>query len=243
VYNELYIHQATECINQNTGELFYYQITKASYTTEVSKSRHFYEARDVEELQEIVGRYGEKRYSNVTYSLNKDKLGKWYIPILTVCSKTDYFNVGFYDRVYLCDVFKVSDSNLNKTLNKFVKMGLLKYTGKGLTFSTSKPQIRIIWNPISVWKGWEHSVTKIVCIQEWYKGLFDYKDIPEVECDSDVVYIPKVFEDIPVISPDPYVSPYFNYESKVVFRYLMDIPDAEFELLMLSNEGIKLPRY
>jgi hypothetical protein len=226
------VHTEDGAIDELTGELLFYESVKSTHADICANPRHYYEARDIDELLDIVSRYGEKRYSNVVYYLDKVLLDKWYIPILTLCSKVVYFNVGFYDREYLCSLFKVTDSNLNKTLNKFVKIGLFRYSGKGLT----KPQsVRITWNPINVWKGWEDSRTKSVAIQDWYKGYFggvETKNVP-VFCDpntkrlEDVVYENR-------ISPDPYVSPYFHAYEKDRFKKLMNLTDAEFELFLLN---------
>ena len=225
-----FIHTRDGAIDCSTGEIVLYTYSKPDYIKEVIVTRHFYEARDVEELHEIVKRYGERRYSNVVYNLNKERLCKWYLPILNLCSKVGYFNVGFYDRDYLCSVFDVTESNLNKLLNKIVKMGIFKYTGKGLA-----GQVRIIWNPMSVWKGWENSKTRVVCIQEWYKNSYRYVD-DDSECAVERSETPLVFDD-PIITkspPDPYVSPYYNVENKDRFRLLMDVSDAEFELILLN---------
>lgn len=227
-----YLHIENGRVDKATGELEFYIAVPKIEDKPIEQERHYYKSRDKEELHDIVKRYKEKRYSNVSYYLDRDGLGKWYIPILTLCSKVDYFNIGFYDREYLCKIFDVKDSNLNKTLNKFQSSGLLRYTGKGLT-NTS--QIRIIWNPINVWKGWEDSLTKSVAIQEWYKGYFGAVDNVSVECSEE--YIPVEYPDISIpYSPDPYVSPYYHSEKKDKFRYLMDITDAEFELYLLNVE-------
>ncbi len=228
------VHTEYGAVDDSTGELFFYEKIKPEYETltyeQVEQSRHFYESRDVEELFDIVKRYGERRYSNVVYNLNRERLGKLYLPILSLCSKVDYFNVGFHDRSFLCSVFEVSDKNLNKTLNKIAGMGLFRYSGKGLS---KKQQIRIIWNPLSVWKGWENSTTKVMCIQEWYKGLFGSMDV-DVSVSPNVK--PLVFEE-PVITkspPDPYVSPFYSVDGKERFKLLMDVSDAEFELIWLN---------
>ncbi len=233
--SDVYRHLEDFCINESTGELFLYEKVLLQYQTEKVVTRHFYESRDVEELFETVTRYGEKRYSNVSYFLSKERLGKWYVPILTLCAKVDYFNVGFYDRDFLCSVFRVSDRNLNKTLNKFVSISLMKYTGKGLT----RQQIRIIWNPLNIWKGWEHSNTKITCIQDWYKSSYELVDESNTLCvDTTSTALPSGCiswdENLSVVSPDPYVSPYYNYSNKSRFRELMEISDADFELRLLS---------
>lgn len=229
-----YLHIEYGRVDKNTGELEFYITTPKIQDKPIEQERHYYKSRDREELHDIVKRYKEKRYSNVSYYLDKDVLGKWYIPILTLCSKVDYFNVGFYDREYLCKIFDVKDSNLNKTLNKFQSTGLLRYTGKGLT---NNYQIRIIWNPINVWKGWEDSLTKSVAIQEWYKEYFKLRDRESVSVECSEEYIPVEYPDISIpYSPDPYVSPYYHFEKKDRFRYLMDITDAEFELYLLNVE-------
>ena len=119
-----YLHIEYGRVDKNTGELEFYITTPKIQDKHIEQERHYYKSRDREELHDIVKRYKEKRYSNVSYYLDKDGLGKWYIPILTLCSKVDYFNVGFYDREYLCKIFDVKDSNLNKTLNKFQSTGL-----------------------------------------------------------------------------------------------------------------------
>lgn len=229
-----YIHIEDGRVDRDTGELLFYSSAPLPVQVTDVQERHYYQSRDKEELFDIVKRYKEKRYSNVSYYLDKDGLGKWYIPILTLCSKVDYFNVGFYDRVYLCRIFDIADSNLNRVLNKFQSTGLMKYASKGLTNSS---QIRIIWNPINVWKGWEDSLTKSVAIQEWYKEYFKLRDMESVSVECSEEYIPVEYPDISIpYSPDPYVSPYYHFEKKDRFRYLMDITDAEFELYLLNVE-------
>lgn len=228
-----YIHIEDGRVDNETGEFQFYVHTPIKESNNIPTERHYYKARDKEELLDIVKRYGEKRYSDVVYFLNKDVLGKWYIPILTLCSKVDYFNVGFYDREYLCKIFSVKDGNLNKTLNKFQSTELLRYTGKGLT---STRQIRIIWNPLNVWKGWEDSLTKALAIQGWYTEYFNSVDSDSVSVECPKEYTPREYPNIDIASPDPYVSPYFSLGNKDTFKYLMGMSDAEFELYLLNAE-------
>lgn len=228
----MYIHNKDGRFNEVTGEFLFYENTPYRVLEIAVDNRHFYEARDREELFDIVKRYKEKRYSEVNYLLDRNSLGKWYVPILTLCSKVDYFNVGFHNREDMCKIFGVSDGNLNKTLNRFQKINLLKYTGKGLTRSH---QIRVIWNPQNVWKGFDNSIIKMICIQDWYKGYFGCVDSESTHVSTDTKDSVIEYIDVPPKhSPDPYVSPFYKFDNKDRFNQLMDISDAEFELLLLG---------
>lgn len=229
----MYIHNEDYVINELTGEVLRYETR--SYqpdTSTLNNDRHYTLARDVEELNDIVKHYKEKRYGDVSYFLDKERLGKWYIPVLKLCSKISYFNVGFYDRKDVADIFGIKETSINKTLNKLVDIKLLTYTGKGLSKGC---QIRITWNPLSVWKGWSDSPTRSVAIQSWYKGYFN-PALPNSDLYISTPSTPPLSlqEDKPIASPDPYVSKWFNMMPKDRFDYLMSLSDVEFELYLLE---------
>ena len=97
---------------------------------------------------------------------------------------------------------------------------------------SSKNTIKIIWNPINVWKGY-FGTTRTVAIEEWYKGIYGVEPWLEEYKQSTVVdNIFPVYVD--KISPDPYVSPYFKDEYNN-FKYIMELSDAEFELQLLAS--------
>ena len=228
----MYQHTEDYAIDEASGEIFVY--TKTPYApVDIStiQNRHYTQARDVSELIDLVKQYKEKRYGEVSYFLDKQHLGKWYIPVLKMCSKVVYFNVGFYERKDIADILMVKESSVNKTLNKLVDMKLLTYTGKGLS---STNQIRVVWNPFSVWKGWLDSPTRTVAIQSWYKRYFVVDNV----VDSSPLPSRTVFvDDAPVVySPDPYVSKWFNMMSKDIFNDLMNLSDVEFELFLLGSK-------
>lgn len=240
----MYIHTGDElsqyAVDESTGEMLFYQTNKLNVCTETVQdispmSRHYTVARDEQELFDIVNRYKEKRYSEVTYLLDKKSLGRWYIPVLKLCSKVNYFNVGFYDRKEVASILGVQLSSLNKTLNKLVSISLLTYSGKGLSVPS---QIRIVWNPFSVWRGWLGSNTRTVAIQDWYKSYFKIDTVCSTDCvdkgstqlNSTTI---KELEYIPP-SPDPYVSGWFNLLPKDRFDNLMALSDADFELYLIE---------
>ena len=227
----MFLHETDYCFNQLTGEIFHYSRTPMrdlGKDTEVYI--HYTKSRDEQELIDKVKQYKERRYNELSYHFNKDRLGKWYIPLLKLCSKITYFNIGFYCRNEVALILGVNLTSLNKTLNKFVKCGLLKYTGKGLTLTN---QIRIEWSPLSAWKGWLDSPTRGNAIQSWYKGYFKIEDIPVEDKPVDAV---KEFIDIgSIVSPDPYVCNHFNLLPKDRFRKLISLSDAEFELYLVGE--------
>lgn len=226
------LHNEDWCFSEETGEVFLYEKVGYKQTEENTTPLHYTLSRDEPELFDCVRRHNERRFGDVFYSLEKEKLGKWYIPVLKLCARVSYFNVGFYSRSDISSTLGVKESSLNKTLNKLSAIGLLTYTGKGLT---SQQQVKVIWNPLNVWKGWINSPTRTIAIQDWYKGYFkgvSSEDI-SVESEGDISTL-EVVEDINVISPDPYVSNHFNLMSKDRFGYLMSLSDADFELYLLG---------
>lgn len=227
---EYLYHIDSNVVDITTGEIvFCYEVTNYTPTNYDICNRHYYKARDVEELNELVKKYNEKRYGEVTYHLDRKSLSKLYIPILTLCSKVHYYNVGFYTREEISKTFGIKESSINKFLNKLVSINLLKYTGIGLS---SKNTIKIIWNPINVWKGY-FGTTRTVAIEEWYRGIYGVEPLLDEFKESTIVDIlSPVYVD--KISPDPYVSPYFKDEYNN-FRYIMDLSDAEFELQLLAS--------
>lgn len=242
----MYIHTGDDvsqyAVDESTGEMLLYQTKKVDICTapvqDISLvSRHYTAARDEQELFDIVSRYKEKRYSEVTYFLNKQSLGKWYIPVLKLCSTVSYFNVGFYDRKEVADILGVQLSSLNKTLNKLVSISLLSYSGKGLSVQS---QIRIVWNPFSVWKGWLGSNTRTIAIQDWYKSYFKVESVCTtnnnncLEKENTPLRV-NMFVDSNILpSPDPYVSGWFNLLPKDKFTEIMSLSDADFELYLLE---------
>ncbi len=231
-----YIHHLNEWVfDCNTGEVLWcyemipYQPKPISICT-----RHFYNSRDMEELNEIVKKYNEKRFSEVTYNLNRQSLGKSYVPILTLCSRVNYYNVGFYTRDDISEVFNVKVSSINKLLNKFVDINLMKYTGVGLS---NNNVIRIVWNPLNIWKG-SYGTTRNVSIEDWYKGMYLVE--PVIDCAEDIKagLVLEIEEEWDMSSPDPYVSPFFHTEGKSNFEKLISLTDVEFELRLLSRAKI-----
>ncbi len=222
-------HEDDTVIDRDTGEVMYWYIRIPYIYPVYSKiERHYTLARDESELYELVQQYGEKRYGEVSYHLNKQGLGKWYTTILKLCVGINYYNVGFYSRDSLCTLFNVSPTNLNRTLNKFTAMNLFYYCCDNLT---NKSTIKIVWNPLSVWKGWKGK-TRIVAIQEWYKVTgctFDVDDLLDTKQSRQI----DVSDLWCSFSPDPYVSPYYSGD-KSNYENLMRLSDVEFELLLLE---------
>lgn len=159
-----YVHQDTFCFDKQTGEIFHYEVGKYKQDTTPIFSRHYTDSRSVEELNECVKRYNERKTTEIKYNLDKDWLKDRYFVVLHLCSMITYFNVGFYSREMLCSNIGVEDSNLNRYLNKLVSIGLFQYSGKNLE---DKHLVRIVWNPTLVWKGW-NDVTRMVAIEKWY---------------------------------------------------------------------------
>lgn len=223
-------HMDNSVVDILTGEIvFYYEVIKYVPPNYDICTRHYYKSRDVEELNELVKKYNEKRYGEVTYHLDRKSLSKLYVPILTLCSKVHYYNVGFYTRDEISNTFGIKESSINKFLNKLVDINLLKYTGVGLT---NRNTIKIIWNPINVWKGY-FGTTRTVAIEDWYKGIYGVEPwLDEYKQSTIVDEIFPVYVD--KISPDPYVSPYFKDEYNN-FKYIMELTDAEFELQLLAS--------
>lgn len=225
----MYVHTEDYVVNEQSGEVLEYKTVPYQPDKSILiNDRHYSLARDVEELNDIVKHYKEKRYGEVSYFLSKDKLGKWYVPALKLCSNISYFNVGFYDRKEIAEIFGIKESSINKTLNKLVDIKLLTYTGKGLSKTN---QIRVLWNPLSVWKGWIDSPTRSTAIQDWYKRYFVVdSETDESECST------TIFTDPPLVaSPDPYVSKWFNMMSKDRFNDLMLLSDVDFELYLIET--------
>ena len=230
--NTEYLHHIDNCVvDISTGEVVYtYEVRSYIPQNYDICTRHYYNSRDVEELNELVKKYDEKRYSEVTYHLNKESLGRWYIPVLKLCAKVHYYNIGFYSRETISEIFGVQPSSINKLLNKLVNINLLEYTGIGLT---NKNVIKIIWNPMNVWKGY-FGTTRTVAIEDWYKGIYGVEPwLEEYKQSTLVDNIIPVYGN--VISPDPYVSPYFKDEYNNNFKSIMELSDAEFELQLLAT--------
>lgn len=228
-------HIDSTIVDISTGDILYwYSIVPYVYPDSELVVRHYSQARDEEELFQLVKQYGEKRYSELIYLLNRDRLGVNYYPVLKMCSAISYYNIGFYSRNWLCETLKVKDSNLNRLLNKFVDMKLFTYSAEGLT---KRGVLKFIWNPLSAWKGW-NGVTRIIAIQCWYKSKgvdFSLEDLSFNE-DCLISYKP---EDVGYFhTPDPYVSPYFSGK-KDKFKEVMDLSDAEFELALLDRLALR----
>lgn len=228
-----HIHHLNEWVfDCNTGEvLWYYEVIPYQPKPISICTRHFYNSRDMEELNEIVKKYNEKRFSEVTYNLNRQSLGKFYVPILTLCSRVNYYNVGFYTRDDISEVFNVKVSSINKLLNKFVDINLMKYTGVGLSNSNI---IRIVWNPLNIWKG-SYGTTRNVSIEDWYKGLYGVETLDDYSANIESVLDIRLDDIWCRSSPDPYVTPFFNTDSKSNLEELMRLSDAEFELTLLAS--------
>ena len=227
-----HIHHLKEWVfDCNTGEVLWcYEVVPYQPKLINICTRHFYNSRDMEELNEIVKKYNEKRFSEVTYNLDKKSLGKFYVPILTLCSRLNYYNVGFYTRDEISEVFKVKVSSINKLLNKFVDINLMRYTGIGLSNSN---MIRIIWNPLNIWKGY-YGTTRNVSIEEWYKGLYGVDVVEDCAEDIKSGLVVELDDSWDMCSPDPYISPFFHTDSKSNFEKLMKLTDVDFELRLLS---------
>lgn len=231
----MYKHEEYFCVNTQTGELLLYE--SIPYKRDISGiiCKHFTLASDEEELFEIVKRYGEKRLSDICYNLDRDILGDRYLKVLTMCSLISYFNIGFYKRDELASLLEIKVSSLNKALNKMVDLGLFVYSSK----RCKQGYIRLVWNPILVWKGW-NTTTRVMEVERWLNSskLSSISNTSMV-LSSDDVSIPEPIyrlEDENYLL-DPYVRELYPDTSRIE---LLDISDIEFELYLLNPPKLPL---